>query len=122
LENKAKGLGHLFPQTARWQAINDVLWGKSVVVDDWYIAAYEPLKGKDGSVIGALYVGVKEQSAHSFKGEIKGIQVGDTGYVYIMDSEANLKVHPTQEGGNIIDSKFFRIRYIGPCSGCAENA
>jgi len=50
-------------------------------------------------------VGVKEQSAHSFKGEIKGIRVGDTGYVYIMDSEGNLKVHPAREGGNIIDSQ-----------------
>jgi len=79
--------------------------GRAYVVDDWYIAAYEPLKGKDGSVIGALYVGVKEQSAHSFKGEIKGIRVGDTGYVYIMDSEGNLKVHPAREGGNIIDSQ-----------------
>lgn len=79
--------------------------GRAYVVNDWYITAYEPLKGKDGSVIGALYVGVKEQSAHSFKGEIKGIRVGDTGYVYIMDSEGNLKVHPAREGGNIIDSK-----------------
>ena len=79
--------------------------GRAFVVDDWYITAYEPLKGKDGSVIGALYVGVKEQSAHSFKGEIKGIRVGDTGYVYIMDSEGNLKVHPAREGGNIIDSR-----------------
>ncbi len=79
--------------------------GRAYVVDDWYITAYEPLKGKDGSVIGALYVGVKEQSAHSFKGEIKGIRVGDTGYVYIMDSEGNLKVHPAREGGNIIDAK-----------------
>jgi len=79
--------------------------GRAYVVDDWYITAYEPLKGKDGSVIGALYVGVKEQSAHSFKGEIKGIRVGDTGYVYIMDSEGNLKIHPAREGGNIIDSR-----------------
>jgi len=39
------------------------------------------------------------------KGEIKGIRVGDTGYVYIMDSEGNLKVHPAREGGNIIDAQ-----------------
>ena len=79
--------------------------GRAYVVDDWYITAYEPLKGKDGSVIGALYVGVKEQSAYTFKGEIKGIRVGDTGYVYIMDSQGNLKVHPAREGANIIDSQ-----------------
>ncbi len=79
--------------------------GRAFVVDDWYITAYEPLKDKDGSVMGALYVGVKEQSAYSFKGEIKSIRVGDTGYVYIMDSSGNLKIHPAREGGNIIDSR-----------------
>jgi methyl-accepting chemotaxis protein len=79
--------------------------GRAYVVDDWYITAYEPLKGKDGSVIGALYVGVKEQSAHSLRGEIKGIRVGETGYVYIMDTRGNLVIHPAREGGNIIDSK-----------------
>jgi methyl-accepting chemotaxis protein len=79
--------------------------GRAFVVDDWYITAYEPLKGKDGSVMGALYVGVKEQSAHSFKGEIKDIRVKASGYVYIMDSEGNLKIHPALEGGNIIDSQ-----------------
>ena len=79
--------------------------GRAYVVDDWYITAYEPILGKDKKVIGALYVGVKEQSAYSLKGEIKNIKVGQTGYVYIMDSKGNLKIHPAREGGNIIDSK-----------------
>jgi len=79
--------------------------GRAFVVDDWYITAYEPIYGKDRSIIGALYVGVKEQSAYSLKGEIKSIRVGETGYVYIMDSKGNLKIHPAREGGNIIDSK-----------------
>lgn len=79
--------------------------GRAYVVDDWYITAYEPIFGKDKAIIGALYVGVKEQSAYSLKGEIKSIKVGETGYVYIMDSKGNLKIHPAREGGNIIDSK-----------------
>ncbi len=79
--------------------------GRAYVVDGWYISAYEPIKGPGGSVIGAIYVGVKEQSADSLKAEIKGIQVGDTGYVYIMDSKGILKVHPAKENENIIDSK-----------------
>jgi PAS domain S-box-containing protein len=79
--------------------------GRAYVVDDWYVTAYEPIKGADGSVIGALYVGVKEESAYSFKDEIKQIRVGDTGYVYIMDSKGTLKLHPAKEGENVIDSK-----------------
>jgi PAS domain S-box-containing protein len=79
--------------------------GRAFVVDDWYITAYEPIKQKDGRVIGALYVGVKEQSAYTLKDEIESIKVGETGYVYIMDSKGVLKIHPAREGTSIIDSK-----------------
>ncbi|MFC1868550.1 Cache 3/Cache 2 fusion domain-containing protein [Thermodesulfobacteriota bacterium] len=79
--------------------------GRAYVVDDWYIAAYEPIMGKDGTILGALYVGVREQSSQSLKDEIKGIKVGETGYVYITDSRGNLKIHPAKEGLNIMDSK-----------------
>jgi PAS domain S-box-containing protein len=48
---------------------------------------------------------VKEQIAHSFREEIKRIKVGDTGYVYIIDSKGNLKVHPAKEGENILHAK-----------------
>jgi methyl-accepting chemotaxis protein len=75
------------------------------VVDDWYITAYKPMMGEDGTVIGALYVGVKEQSAKSLENEIRGIKVGETGYVYIIDSHGNLRIHPTREGGNILDAR-----------------
>ena len=79
--------------------------GRAYVVNDWYITAYEPIRGQDGTVIGALYVGVREQSAQSFKDEIKEIKVGDTGYVLIMDGKGTLKVHPAKEGENVLDSK-----------------
>ena len=79
--------------------------GRAYVVNDWYITAYEPIRGQDGTVIGALYVGAREQSAQSFKDEIKEIKVGDTGYVLIMDGKGTLKVHPAKEGENVLDSK-----------------
>jgi PAS domain S-box-containing protein len=79
--------------------------GRAYVVDDWYITAYDPIKERDGEVIGALYVGVREQSAHSLKDEIKRIKVGDTGYAFIMDSKGNLKIHPAKEGTNILSSE-----------------
>jgi PAS domain S-box-containing protein len=49
--------------------------------------------------------GRNEQIAQSFRNEIKRIKVGDTGYVYIMDSKGNLKVHPAKEGENILNAK-----------------
>jgi len=80
-------------------------FGQVFVIDDWYITAYEPIKGEDGTVMGALCVGDKEQSSLSLAREIKGIKVGETGYVYIIDSRGNLKIHPAKEGENIIDSR-----------------
>jgi two-component system NtrC family sensor kinase len=35
--------------------------GRSFVVNDWYIAAYEPIKDIDGQIIGMLYVGALEE-------------------------------------------------------------
>jgi PAS domain S-box-containing protein len=90
--------------------------GRANVVDDWYVTAYEPIKGPKGKVVGALSVAVKEESAYSFKDEIKRIKVGKTGYVYIMDSQGTLKIHPAKEGENVIDSKdstgFEYIRFM----------
>jgi len=79
--------------------------GRAYVVDDWYISAYEPIKGRNGEVIGAIYVGVEEQSAPSLKEEIKKIKVGDTGYAFIIDNKGILKIHPAKEGENIINSR-----------------
>ena len=75
------------------------------IAHGWYSTAYEPIKAKNGAVIGALAVGVKEKIAASFKDEIKNIKVGDTGYVYIIDSKGTLKLHPAKEGENILHSK-----------------
>lgn len=77
--------------------------GRAYVMDNWYFKAYEPIKGHNGEVIGALSVGVKEQIVHFLDEEIKGIKVGDTGYVYIIDSKGVLKIHPAKEGENILD-------------------
>lgn len=79
--------------------------GRAYVVDDWYITAYEPIRSRTGAIIGAVSVGIREQSAPSLKGEIKDIKVGETGYVYIMDSKGVLKIHPAKEGENIINAK-----------------
>jgi len=79
--------------------------GRVQVMGNWYINAYEPIKGDDGQVIGALSVGVRERSSQFLNEEIKGIQVGETGYVYIIDSNGFLKIHPAREGENIVDLK-----------------
>ena len=79
--------------------------GRAFVVNAWYITAYEPIRNQNNEIIGALYVGIPEQSALSLKEAIKSIKIGKTGYAYIMDSSGNLVVHPAKEGENVLGAK-----------------
>jgi PAS domain S-box-containing protein len=69
------------------------------------ISALNMARAKNGKMIGALSLGMKEEIAPFFRDEIKNIKVGDTGYVYIIDSKGTLKLHPVKEGENILHSK-----------------
>jgi two-component system NtrC family sensor kinase len=49
------------PEVSRIVLTQGVRWhGRAFVFDDWYIAAYEPLRDYTGKVIGMLYVGMLE--------------------------------------------------------------
>ena len=79
--------------------------GRAFVVNAWYITVYEPIRNEKNEVIGALYVGIPEQSALSLRTAIKSIKIGKTGYAYIMDSSGRLVVHPTKEGEIVLQVK-----------------
>lgn len=83
----------------------EIYRGRIYAEGEWYIKAYEPLRDREGRVVGALCVGVTEQNGYFIKKEIKSIKVGETGYAYIMDSKGNLKIHPAKEGENILGAK-----------------
>lgn len=78
--------------------------GRTQILGDWYMTLYEPLKDRDGRVIGAINVGVKEPT-EPLRTQVRAIKVGQTGYAYIMDSQGILKVHPAKEGESIIDAQ-----------------
>jgi two-component system NtrC family sensor kinase len=49
------------PEVSRRVLLDGVRWsGRTFVVDDWYVAAYEPLRNHAGRVIGMLYIGILE--------------------------------------------------------------
>ncbi len=81
------------------------LFGKDV------ITAYEPVRDRQGSVIGALFVGVDISADMAIlKDKIRALKVGDTGYFYVLDgrpgkSLGTLLVHPAKEGQNILEAK-----------------
>lgn len=59
--------------------------GRAYVVNAWYITAYEPIwDASRKRVVGALYVGVKQENLKSLRQGIMDIVVGDTGYVWVV--------------------------------------
>jgi PAS domain S-box-containing protein len=67
--------------------------GVAYVWDAWYITAYEPIFDAAGDLIGVLYVGVNQEDFGALYETIKGIQVGKTGYVYVLGGEGDDQGH-----------------------------
>ncbi len=92
--------------------------GRAEVVGDWYITAYEPLQDASGRVIGMIGVGFKEQSAKSLRQAIMDIQVGKTGYVYVLNGKGKTRGHYViskdgqRDGDDIWEAKGADGRYI----------
>jgi len=65
--------------------------GIAYVVNTWYLTAYEPIKDKDGKIIGMLYVGEKLEAVASLRKAIQSMKVGKLGYVGIIGGKGEHK-------------------------------
>lgn len=65
--------------------------GRAMVVNEWYIAAYEPLRDSRGAIIGMLYVGVKQENVLSFRQAIMNVKIGKSGYVFVLGGSGDSK-------------------------------
>lgn len=81
--------------------------GRAFVVDKWYLTAYEPIYDRDKHVIGMLSVGIPQESVTSLREAIYNIEVGTTGYVYILDSKGYYVIseNGTRDGEDISQAK-----------------
>lgn len=81
--------------------------GRAYVVNKWYLTAYESLKDRSNKVIGALYVGIPQESVTSLREAIMETVVGQTGYVYVLDSKGNYVISSKgkRDGENIWNAK-----------------
>jgi len=81
--------------------------GRAFVVDRWYITAYEPLRSDKGDLVGCVYFGVPMESAVALRQSIMQTQVGETGYVYVLDSKGNYVISQNgkRDGENILQAK-----------------
>ena len=82
-------------------------YGRAFVVDDWYLTAYEPLI-IEGKVEGILYVGIKEKDMSGIKDVFHSKKYLDTGYPFLVNTNGDLLIHPTEEDTNIAQASFFK--------------
>jgi signal transduction histidine kinase len=112
----SRAIGTFIPRTGADGAANpvvaavlrgDTFKGRAFVVDRWYITAYEPIKDGSGKVIGALYVGIPQESVTGLRKAIMETKVGSTGYVYVLDSKGNYVISKEgkRDGENINEAK-----------------
>ena len=85
-------------------AKSDAYRGRAIVVGQWNITHYEPIKSRDGTVLGVIYVGVPAPKTAIFD-IIRESKIGTEGYVYIMNSQGQLIEHPYLKGNNILSIK-----------------
>jgi methyl-accepting chemotaxis protein len=81
--------------------------GRAYVVNKWYITAYEPIFDDNRNVVGVLYVGVPQESVASLRQAIMNVKVGETGYVFVLDSKGNYVISKggKRDGDNIWNAK-----------------
>ncbi|WP_238883843.1 Cache 3/Cache 2 fusion domain-containing protein [Clostridium sp. YIM B02551] len=74
--------------------------GDISIQNNSYITRMKPLIDKDNKVIGAIGIGNKVLNDY-LEETLSNIKLGQTGYVYILDSEGNVIVHPYDKGKNV---------------------
>lgn len=79
--------------------------GKAVVVGKWMQTTYQPLKDSHGKVIGALGLGIPIESVAAVREGIQELQVGKSGYVFVIGSSGNARYHYIISQGGKSDGK-----------------
>ncbi|MBU0691216.1 methyl-accepting chemotaxis protein [bacterium] len=85
--------------------------GRAYVVNAWYLTAYEPIFDKQNDVVGVLYFGVKQESMDAIAQHIMDVQIGKSGYIYVLGAKGNEKgnyiisYQGKRDGENIWEAK-----------------
>jgi methyl-accepting chemotaxis protein len=78
-------------------------YGRAFVVDDWYITGYAPVQAGDGAVLGAVYYGIPQMDVETLRSKLSDIDLGESGFAFVMDGEGKFLIHPDREGESGIE-------------------
>ena len=76
--------------------------GRAFVVNDWYLAAYKPLKDAGGTIVGALFVG-RRSLTPQLREALASTKAAGVGYFFVYDSQGNVLAHPKLVGQNLFE-------------------
>lgn len=83
--------------------------GLAYVWDGWYVTAYEPILDERGELIAVLYVGVKQEEFGALFDTLGEIEIGETGYVFVLQGSGSnrgeyiLSYNNARDGENVWD-------------------
>ncbi len=122
------------PDGTQNPVVSTVMQGKTYhgiayVVNAWYVTAYEPLYNHHGNIIGALYVGVKQDNIGALRQAIMQVHIGESGYAFVLGGKGDHRGHyiisekGLRDGENLWDltdmqSNYFIRAAIGKAVAC----
>jgi methyl-accepting chemotaxis protein len=80
--------------------------GRAFVVDRWYLTSYAPLRTADGDIAGVLYVGIPIESTDAVRAAFQRIEVGKSGYAYVIGGAGHEKYCYVISQGGKRDGEF----------------
>lgn len=71
----------------------EVFHGNALVVNNWCVSAYAPLRDGHGRIIGAIFTGVRQDASPALRAGILATRVGKTGYVFVLGGTGARRGH-----------------------------
>ncbi|MHC1683532.1 MAG: Cache 3/Cache 2 fusion domain-containing protein [Clostridiaceae bacterium] len=110
LENKVRKLGSYIDSDS--ECYKQIVSNKSYFTTiksegEQYLTRYKPLVDKNNKVIGAIALGNNIVNNYLEK-TINDTRIGKSGYMYVIDSKGDLKIHPNEKGTNAINNDFVK--------------
>jgi methyl-accepting chemotaxis protein len=83
--------------------------GQATVLGEPFLTRYEPIQDSSGKTIGIISVAIpQEHYRQIIKEQMESITFGETGYMYVIDTDGDVIIHPTSEGENLLSNDFVK--------------
>jgi methyl-accepting chemotaxis protein len=84
-----------------------VYYGKVKILGEEYVSGFKPIYDQSNKIVGAIFVGKSLKKATALRKAIMDMEVGKTGYVYVLDNHGHYVVSDggKRDGENLWESR-----------------